>query len=58
MKEQFVVDLIEMMLKGGIMAPVHTTVTFQAFNGLEHGMVGMCCAHTYPKGGRAHCAWD
>ena len=29
-----------MMLKGGIVASVHTTVTFQAFNGLEHGMVG------------------
>ena len=28
-----------MTLKGGIMVvSVHTTVTFQAFNGLEHGM--------------------
>ena len=24
------------------MASVHTKVTFQAFNGLEHGMVGAC----------------
>ena len=28
-----------MTLKGGIVASVHTTVTFQAFNGLEHGIV-------------------
>ena len=34
------VDLIEMMLNGGIVASVHTMVTFQAFNGLEHGIVG------------------
>ena len=29
-----------MTLKGGIVASVHTTVTFQAFDGLEYGMVG------------------
>ena len=36
----FCVDLIEMTLKGGIVESVHTTDTFQAFNGLEHGIVG------------------
>ena len=38
-----------MTLKGGIVAPVHTTVTFQTFNGLEHGIVHRCvifCTHT------------
>ena len=30
------------------MASIHTMVTFQAFNGLEHGMVGayFFCVHT------------
>ena len=35
-----------MTMKGGLVASVYTTVTFQAFNGLEHGMVGACCKHT------------
>ena len=42
MKEQV---LVEMPLKGGIVASVHTTVTFQAFNGLEHE-ARLFCVHT------------
>ena len=40
-----------MPLKGtAIVASVHTTVTIQAFNGLEPGIVGdFLCA--YPRGG-------
>ena len=37
------VDFIEMTLKGGIVASVHTAVTFQDFNGLERMIF---CAHT------------
>ena len=47
-----------MMLQGGIVASVHTSVTFQTFIGLEHGMVGACCARADPRGGGAHCARD
>ena len=56
------VDLIEMTLKGGIASgiAVHTTVTLQAFNPFEHGMV---LSHeifqcTYPKRGGVRCARD
>ena len=45
-----------MTLNGGIVASVHTTVTFQAFNGLEHGTVGMWFLWAYPWGRRARCA--
>ena len=37
-----------------MVASVHATLTIQAFNGLEHGMVGasfILCA--YPRGGGA-----
>ena len=33
------------------MAPVHTTVTIQAFTGLGPGMVGDFCVHTQKEGG-------
>ena len=39
-----------MTLKGSMVSSVHTTVTFQAFNGLEYGMVG---ARFFPRGGGA-----
>ena len=49
------VDAIEMTLK----VSVHTTVTYQAFNLLEHGMVGACFfLSAYPREGGAHCARD
>ena len=35
-----------MMLNGGIAAFVHTKVTFQVFNALEHEMVGAYYVHT------------
>ena len=43
------VDLIEIMLKDGIVASFHTTVTFQEFNGL---MVGTWFFCEYTKQGR------
>ena len=41
-----------MTFKGGIVASVHTTVTFQAFNGLDHGVVGACFFVCILKRGR------
>ena len=44
--------LVEMTLKWQHVASVHTTATFQAFNGLEHGMVGAWFFVRIPKRGR------
>ena len=40
---------IEMTLNGCIVASVHTTVTFQAFNGFEDEMVGLSFFVHIPK---------
>ena len=41
-----------MTLKGGIVASVHTKVTFHAFNRFEHEMVGASFFVCIPKRGR------
>ena len=41
-----------MTLKGGIVVSVHTTVIFQAFNGLEHGIAGARFFCTHSQEGR------
>ena len=52
---------IEMTLNGCIVASVHTMVTFQAFNGFEHEIVGASFFVHVPKSGArsgwARCGW-